>query len=87
MQEFCKKHFYKLLLTLVYTALACLVYGIWSYSAWHLWYVTLIIVLLFMIAGCVIGYFWLKGDLKPQEENPDDIKPEQGMEEENKIEE
>ncbi|MDE5856112.1 MAG: hypothetical protein K2H06_03595, partial [Anaeroplasmataceae bacterium] len=51
-------------IAIVYTILASLVYGIWSYSAWHLWYVTLIIVIVIVGIGSVIGYFWIRSEIK-----------------------
>lgn len=60
MLDYIKKNYINLCIVLIYTVIACLVYGIWSYTAWHLWYVTFIIVLVITIAGGVIGYLWLR---------------------------
>ena len=59
MLDFIKKHCYELMVTFVYTLLACLVYGIWSYSAWELWYVSVIIVIVILLIGVVCGYLWI----------------------------
>lgn len=67
MLEFIKKHFYNICITFVYTLLACLVYGIWSYSAWNLWYVTLIIVVLLVVVGSLCGYIWIKKEIQKQQ--------------------
>lgn len=67
--DFIKKNYVNLCIASVYIVLACLVYGIWSYSAWHLWYVTFIIVIAIMIAGVLVSYFWLRKDKK--ENQPD----------------
>ena len=67
MLEFIKKYCYNICVTFVYTLLACLVYGIWSYSAWNLWYVTLIIVICCVIVGVNCGYFWVSKEFKKQQ--------------------
>ena len=59
MLNFLKKYCYNICIVSVYTLLACLVYGVWSYSLWQLWYVTLIIILAFIAIGVVFGYFWI----------------------------
>ncbi len=62
LQKIIKDNYINLCIALVYTVIASLVYGIWSYAAWHLWYVTFIIVLVITIAGCIITYFWIKSE-------------------------
>lgn len=70
MLNFIKEQFYKLLLCFIYTLIATLIYGIWSYKLWSLWYVTLIIVLVVISVGVVISYFWIKSEIKAkQQEN------------------
>lgn len=68
MLDYIKKNYINLCIVLIYTVVACLVYGIWSYTAWQLWYVTFIIVLIITIAGAVIGYLWLKPTPQAKEE-------------------
>ena len=68
--EFIKKNLKKLLLVLAYTITACVVYGYWFQVLWNRWYITLITVLLIVIAGCVIGYFYTKE--KPVVENKEE---------------
>ena len=71
MLEHIKNNYVNICIAIVYTILASLVYGIWSYSAWHLWYVTLIIVIVIVGIGSVIGYFWIRSEIKknqPKEE-------------------
>ena len=69
MWNFIKNNYFKLCIIIAYTIIACLVYGIWTYSAWTLWYVTLIIVIAICILGAVIGYIWLKSENKQIHEN------------------
>lgn len=71
MLEYIKKNYLTIIIVFFYTMIASLVYGIWSYSAWHLWYVTLLIVLALVAIGMTIGYFWIKS------ENAKKIKQEQ----------
>ena len=67
MLEFVKKYYYNICITAVYTFLACLVYGVWSYSAWNLWSVTLIIVVAFVAVGFLCGYVWITHEVKKQD--------------------
>ncbi len=62
MLEYIKKNYLTIIIVFFYTMIASLVYGIWSYSAWHLWYVSLIIILALVVAGITIGYFWIKSE-------------------------
>ena len=64
MFKFIKENYVNILTVFIYTLLASLVYGIWTYISWQLWYVTMFIVLLIVIAGIVIGYFWIKSEIK-----------------------
>ncbi|MBD5390746.1 hypothetical protein HDR67_01930 [bacterium] len=67
MLQHLKENYFNICLTLVYTILASLVYGIWSYSSWHLWYVTFIIVFVIFVIGAVIGYFWIRSEIRKKE--------------------
>lgn len=67
MLQILKENYFNICLIFVYTLLASLVYGIWSYSAWHLWYVTFIIVLVICGIGSVIGYFWITSEIRKKE--------------------
>lgn len=69
MLEIFKKNYVNICIVFVYTIIAGLVYGIWSYSAWQLWYVTLIIVLVIVALGVLCGYFWISHELKKQKES------------------
>ena len=76
MLEHIKKNYVNICIAIVYTILASLVYGIWSYSAWHLWYVTLIIVIVIVAAGFVIGFFWIRSEIRknfPKEEPKEEV--------------
>lgn len=66
MFEIFKQHFNKIFQVIVYTTLLCLIYGIWSWTAWNLWFVTMIIVLAIVAAGTVVGYFWIKSQIKSE---------------------
>lgn len=69
MLKLLKENYVNICIVFVYTVLADLVYGIWSYSAWQLWYVSFIIVLLITVAGCFIGFFWIKFEIKKKNVN------------------
>ena len=62
-----KEQFNKIIQALIYTALACTIYGVWSWKAWNLWYVTLLIIIAFIAVGVVISYFWIKSEVKQKE--------------------
>lgn len=64
MLEHIKNNYVNISIAIVYTVIASLVYGIWSYSAWHLWYVTLIIVLVIVGIGTCIGFFWIRSEIR-----------------------
>ena len=66
MLEVLKKQFNKIFQTVVYTTLLCLIYGIWSFKAWNLWYVTLLIVIAIVAIGVVVSYFWIKSEIKKE---------------------
>lgn len=68
MLEQIKENYVNICIALVYTILAMLVYGIWSYSAWHLWWATMLIVLVILGIGFVISFFWIKGEVKSKKE-------------------
>ncbi len=86
MIELIKKNLLNISIVFVYTLLACLVYGIWSYSAWELWYVTMIIVFLFAGAGCTIGYFWLKSEIKKNKDSNSILESQEDSKEINAVE-
>ena len=64
MLKILKEQFNRVIQCFIYTLLMCLIYGIWTYKAWGLWYVTLIIVLLIIGLGVVVSYFWIKTGIK-----------------------
>ena len=66
MLEVLKKQFNKIFQAVVYTTLLCLIYGIWSFKAWNLWYVTLLIVIAIVAIGAVVSYFWIKSEIKKE---------------------
>lgn len=63
-----KKIYKKLLLVIIYTIIACTVYGYWFQVLWGKWYITLITVVIIVAAGAGIGYLYMKNDLKPKAE-------------------
>ena len=66
MLEVLKKQFNKIFQAVLYTTLLCLIYGIWSFKAWNLWYVTLLIVIAIVAIGVVVSYFWIKSEIKKE---------------------
>ena len=66
MLEVLKKQFNKIFQAVIYTTLLCLIYGIWSFKAWNLWYVTLLIVIAIVAIGVVVSYFWIKSEIKKE---------------------
>lgn len=58
-----KDNYVNICIAAAYTITACMVYGSWSYSTWHLWYVTMIIVIVIVIVGFVIGFLWINGEI------------------------
>ncbi len=68
LKDLIKKQYKNLILIAAYIIAAALVYGIWFNSIWHLWYINLITVFVIVVVGCVIGYFYLKAEIKKQEQ-------------------
>lgn len=68
LKDLIKKQYKNLILIAAYIIAASLVYGIWFNSIWHLWYINLITVFVIVAVGCVIGYFYLKSEIKKQEQ-------------------
>ena len=68
LKDLIKKQYKNLILIAAYIIAAALVYSIWFNSIWHLWYINLITVFVIVTAGCVIGYFYLKSEIKKQEQ-------------------
>lgn len=66
MLDIIKKQFNKILQAFIYTTIMCLIYGVWSYKAWSLWYVTLIIVVVIVAIGVVVSYLWIKSEVKKE---------------------
>ena len=83
MKDFIKKYYLNILLVLFYTGIAMTVYIVWFDSMWHLWYVDFITAIIIFAIGCVLGYFYIKSEMKKN------IKPEEKKEEviENNTEE
>ncbi|MDE5868288.1 MAG: hypothetical protein K2O05_01065 [Anaeroplasmataceae bacterium] len=76
MLELIKKNYLNILIAALYTLLADLVYGIWTYTAWRLWYVTFIIVLVITGIGLTISYFWLRSEIKTETKEVQEVKEE-----------
>ena len=68
MIDFIKKHFTKLLLVVVYTTLALVIYIVWFNSLWHLWYVDVITGVVILGLGIFLGYDYIKGEIKEEQE-------------------
>lgn len=67
MKEIFKKYYLNILLVLAYIIAGCVVYGVWFNAIWNLWYVTLITIILIIGIGSLIGYFYIKGLIKKNE--------------------
>lgn len=81
MLELIKKNYLNILIAALYTLLADLVYGIWTYTAWRLWYVTFIIILIITSIGVTISYFWLSSENKIETKKVQEVKKEENIEE------
>ena len=66
MFKILKEQFNKVLQCFIYTLIMCLIYGVWSYKAWNLWYVTLIIVIGIIALGVTVSYLWIKSEVKKE---------------------
>ena len=66
MLKILKEQFNRIIQCFIYTLLMCLIYGIWTWSVWHLWVVTLLIVVTIVVAGAIVGYFWIKSQIKSE---------------------
>jgi phosphotransferase system glucose/maltose/N-acetylglucosamine-specific IIC component len=90
MKELWKNEKKNLILVFAYTVIALIVYCVWFESWWHRWYITLLTGLGVVIIGAVVGYFFIKSDIKAknQKEQKVEEKPEEVKEEtEQKVEE
>ena len=86
MIDFIKKYYLNILLVVFYTAIAMTVYIIWFDSMWHLWYIDLITGIVIFAIGCVLGFFYVKSEVKKRNASADaKDKPEEKIEE--KVEE
>lgn len=76
MIEQIKQNYVNICIAFVYTILAMLVYGIWSYSAWQLWWATLLIVLAIFGVGFAISFLWIRSEIreKQKKDNPKEEK-------------
>ena len=66
MLKILKEQFNKVLQCFIYTLIMCLIYGIWSYKAWNLWYVSLMIVVAIIALGVTVSYLWIKSEVKKE---------------------
>lgn len=69
-QEIWNKQYKNIILAICYTIIACCVYCVWVESLWHLWYVDMLVGLLVVALGCVIGYFFIKSELRDMPNTP-----------------
>ena len=89
MKELWKNEKKNLILVFAYTVIALIVYCVWFQSWWHLWYVTLLTGIGVVIIGALVGYFYIKADIKakyPKEEKVEEKTEEPKEETEEKIE-
>lgn len=54
-----KEHKHELILTVGYTLTLAIVYMMWSYKAWNLIWVSVVIALLIIFIGCLFYYIWM----------------------------
>ena len=64
MKELWKNEKKNIILVCTYTLVALLVYCVWFQSWWHLWYVTLLTGLGVVAIGAIVGYFYIKSDIR-----------------------
>lgn len=64
MFDLIKKYYLNILLVIIYTAIAMTVYIVWFDSLWHLWYIDFITGVIIFSIGCVLGYFYVKSEMK-----------------------
>lgn len=82
MIDFVKKYYLNILLVVFYTAIAMTVYIIWFDSLWHLWYIDVITGIVILAIGCVLGFFYVKSEVKKRNASADaKDKPEEKVEE------
>ena len=67
MKDFIKKYYLNMILVLIYTGMAMTVYIIWFDSLWHLWYVDFITAVVIAIAGGILGYMYIRSEMKNKE--------------------
>jgi uncharacterized membrane protein AbrB (regulator of aidB expression) len=66
MKEIVKNHFKRIMLALGYTLAGIIIYGYLFNKLFHLWYVTLLVILVLLIAGSVCGYLYVKAEINEQ---------------------
>jgi hypothetical protein len=66
MIEIVKNHFKRIMLALGYTLAGIIIYGYLFNKLFHLWYVTLLVILVLLIAGSVCGYLYVKAEINEQ---------------------
>lgn len=94
--EILKKQYKNIILVSIYTIVAIAVYTIWAHSVWGLWYVDLIVGFAILAIGVVVGYFYIKSELKKESisevkvetvaDSPSNDANESNVEEKNSIE-
>ena len=66
MKEIVKNNFKLIMLALCYTLAGIIIYGYLFNKLFHLWYVTLLVILVLLIAGSVCGYLYVKAEINEQ---------------------
>jgi uncharacterized membrane protein AbrB (regulator of aidB expression) len=66
MKEIVKNHFKRIILALGYTLAGIIIYGYLFNELFHLWYVTLLVIIVMLIAGTICGYLYVKAEINEQ---------------------
>ena len=66
MKEIVKNHYKRISLALCYTLAGILIYGYLFNQLFHLWYVTLVVILVIIALGSIGGYLYVKSEINQQ---------------------
>ena len=66
MKDIVKNHFKRIMLALGYTLAGIIIYGYLFNELFHLWYVTLLVIIVMLIAGTICGYLYVKAEINEQ---------------------
>ena len=66
MNEIVKNHYKRMCLALCYTLSGILIYGYLFNELFHLWYVTLVVILVIIAIGSFGGFLYVKSEINEQ---------------------